>query len=142
MANLGTPDFMKDENLIREAIGHIKINGYVALTDLFVSKQLNTETLDRLTTKICESGLYFQDINAHTKKWVIKKNPNFKKVTFRERQPLLYDGILAILSALLSLFVGWLLLRSNNQTQYLIDKRQDSAITGITVRLDTLQKHK
>src|SRR5450755_4071618 len=126
MTNLGTPDFMKDENLIKEAVLRIKTNGFVSLKDdLLVVRELNTDTLDRLTAKICESGEYFQDINAHTKKFVIKKNPNYRPKKFRENHPFLYDASLAIIAAVLSLIVGWLLLRSNNQTQYIIDQRQD-----------------
>jgi|SRR5450755_594075 hypothetical protein len=142
MANLGTPDFMKDESLIKQAIQKIDNDGFVSLQDLLVTKSLNKDTLDRLTTKICESGKYFQDINAHTQKWAIKKNPNYKKITFRESHPFLYDASLAIISASLSLLVGWLLVRSDNQTQYLIDKRQDSAIQVLRDSLARLQKNK
>jgi hypothetical protein len=142
MTNLGVPDFMKDETLIKQAILQIESRGFVILQDLFVSKELNGDTLDRLTTKICESGKYFQDINAHTQKWAIKKNPNYRKIKFRERHPFLYDAALAIIAASLSLLVGWLLLRLDNQKQFQTDKRQDQSIQALNDSLAKIKKQK
>jgi hypothetical protein len=78
--------------------------------------------------------------------FLISRNPAYKKPTFPERHPFWFPVGLSILSAALSLLVGWLLLRSSNQSQYQIDKQQDSAIKEIDgglknaqYRLDTLR---
>ena len=113
------------------------------ITKFNVSECLSTD-INRVIARMEEKNKY----RAVQRSWdygydfTVSKNPNYRQPSFREDHPFYYDASLAIISALLSLLVGWLLLRSNNQSQFQIDRRQDSAISGITSKLDTLQRHK
>jgi hypothetical protein len=71
--------------------------------------------------------------------FTVFKNPNYKKQNFAERHPFWFPVILSIISASLSLIVGWLLLQSSNQSQYRIDTRQDSTIEETSERLTNLE---
>ena len=62
------------------------------------------------------------------------------KKDWRERNPLAHDIILAIITALLSLVVGWLLLKSSNQEQETRDKKQESDILILTDSVNSLER--
>jgi hypothetical protein len=63
---------------INKAKTEIANHGFICLSEHFRIENLDKNDLDKITTKMCESGEYFQDINAHTQKWVIKKNPSYE----------------------------------------------------------------
>ena len=75
------------------------------------------------------------------------KNPIYKgKLSFKENHPFLYDLsiilITAILTGAISIPVNQYISRQDNRFQYLIDKRQDSALSAINDSLHNLQKRK
>lgn len=137
-----TPDLFKDELYIKKAKLIIKAQGFICLQDYFASSNLNKDTLDRLTTRICEHGEFFQDLNTHTQKWVIKRSHHYKPETWVNRHRLLHDLILIVLTATLSLTIGWLLQRSDKQEVIQSIKQQNAAIRTLRDSLSNIQMRK
>lgn len=91
-----------------------------------------------ISSKLVNTGKYIREPNTDVQgDWDIRLNPNYKKERFRDRHPFINEIFITIIAAGLSLLVGWLLLQSQNQSQYQLDKRQDSTIQDLR---DSLQK--
>jgi hypothetical protein len=70
----------------------------------------------------------------------IKLNPNYKEQKWHEKHPLLHDLLIAVIGAGLSLIVGYILWRIDNQTKN--EERQEliQKIIDLNRRVDSLEK--
>jgi len=69
----------------------------------------------------------------------VSKDIHYKKPRFRDNHPFITEIIITVIAAGLSLLVQWLLTQTQNQTQYQLDKRQDSTIQDLRDSLYEIQ---
>lgn len=129
-------EYFKEE-IIEICLKEIKENGYVFLKEKF--PKTNEDSLDMAVPDLIKSGELMTDPTPFQKKWVIRKNPDYKKKTIWRKYPIIEKIILLIIGAMIGLTVNLLPSKQATLKEYQQDKQQDSLIKDLNDSVKMLQ---
>ncbi len=126
--------------IVDACIERIEKDNTANIIDVILTMGLPQGTIDDIN--IIEKKIVSNPVYKSEKRGdfiFISKDIHYKKPRLRDNHPFINEILITLIAAGLSLLVGWLLLQSQNQSQYQLDKRQDSTIQALNDSLHKIQ---
>lgn len=130
-------NFSKEE-IIEICTDELKKKGYIFLKDKF--PKTSEDAIDLAIPDLINSSEFIVDPTPFQKKWVVRKNPNYKKPKWQDTHYFWDKFIWAVLPAILGLLAGLLITRYSNQLKSQTGLQSTQQLKEMYAILSEIQK--